>query len=465
MKVFKLVIFTVLLGISFVPITAKAIDDNSFSVGVFENEGDWGLQDQSKLELWEEDEALRPFFVQSCDEKELQKCLKNRTGNIYGYHFFPVCSRSYNAWCISNFSYTEKDQTNSKLIFISYLNDSRIEGDPKLNIIAGTSPSIWKSEEDGNYYLLKIFVTSGMDLRQSKRVLKPYQILTSISSIKNINDVQQKSMDGSHYLLECPQNKSQKCVAIQNISDKRRFNLRFVIPEIDAAWVFGRLDLPLVSKKSIGVNRNEISITAGTLFVPEYKSKITRESILKAMETYNPVQNGIISGLTLSNQLLAAQHADFHTLDFWLENTENRSTGAANYWNFRTISLRDEGGGYWDSCNSISSFSGLLTTNATVYDGFTPEYTNSYLEYQIGAPHYLSDGSVFEGKYYLNLRADLAKCLYGIKNKSARASIRITYSDKLPKIETESLKNSNGWYNLKVDGINFSSPKIKIKLS
>jgi hypothetical protein len=465
MKLFKLLICGALFGFCFIPFNTKAVAEDSFSISVLESIGEYGEPGESKVEYWKTNAALQPVFVQDCDGQELWICLNHKSGELYGKHFLPICSNKIKSWCISNFTIVDINGTDDKLIFNSYLNKSVIEGNSKLNLIPGTSPSIWESKSKKSYYLFKILVTSGLDLSKRSKSFKPIRIIASISEIKKISDVPQKLMQGTHTFLNCPQDAGQRCVAIHNISENTRFNLKFRIPEVDAAWVFGRLDQPIISKKSFDKNLNEISISANALTVPEFKSKITRSSVLKRMETYSPTKDGLISGLQLSAYLLGGDQGDFNTFDFWLENSDEMATGTSNYWSFQTSSLRDEGDGYWSRCNNISSFSGLLTTNATVYNGDTPDYKDSYLNYQIGAPHFLSDGSVFEGKYYLNLRADLAKCLYGIKGKTARATVRITYSDKSPRIETESLKNSSGWYNLKVDGIEFSSPKIRVKLN
>jgi hypothetical protein len=115
-----------------------------------------------------------------------------------------------------------------------------------------------------------------------------------------------------------------------------------------------------------------------------------------------------------------------------------------------------------------SGISGLLTTNATVYDPNPPSWSakDATLTYQVAGPELLSDGSKNRGNYLLAIRADVASCLWKSDLKNAKATVEVTNGDGTAgaQIATTSLSQKNGWLYFSATGFHFSAPKIKVKL-
>jgi hypothetical protein len=115
-----------------------------------------------------------------------------------------------------------------------------------------------------------------------------------------------------------------------------------------------------------------------------------------------------------------------------------------------------------------SGLAGLVTTNATIYDGSIPAFDSAegVLNYQVAAPHYAADGSEFSGTYDLVMSSSVARCIYNFTSAPISASVSITTSDGgVQKVATTVLNERNGWLHLGAYGFGFSSPTLKVKLT
>jgi hypothetical protein len=65
----------------------------------------------------------------------------------------------------------------------------------------------------------------------------------------------------------------------------------------------------------------------------------------------------------------------------------------------------------------------------------------------------------------LNLRSDVARCLYGFGSAPIQAKIEVSSSDGTPTLATTVINESDGWLKMTAGGFTFSTPQIKVKLS
>jgi hypothetical protein len=87
------------------------------------------------------------------------------------------------------------------------------------------------------------------------------------------------------------------------------------------------------------------------------------------------------------------------------------------------------------------------------------------LNYTVGASHLDSKGDLFKGYYQLNLRSDIARCLYGFGSAPIQAKIEVSSSDGTPSVATTVISERDGWLKMTAGGFTFSTPSIKVKLS
>ena len=123
----------------------------------------------------------------------------------------------------------------------------------------------------------------------------------------------------------------------------------------------------------------------------------------------------------------------------------------------------------WTTCyrKNGGQLSGVVSTNATQYIAGPPtfEEASQSLDYKVAAPHYLSNGSVFQGTYNLQVSETLAKCIYGFTDAPISATVSVISSDGAAKVMTTLVSTSGGFVRLSVAGFTFSSPTIRVKLS
>ena len=91
--------------------------------------------------------------------------------------------------------------------------------------------------------------------------------------------------------------------------------------------------------------------------------------------------------------------------------------------------------------------------------------TTETLDYKVAAPHLLSNGSVFQGTYNLEIDESLARCIYGFSDAPISATVSVIGIDGENKVATTLVSSSGGFLRLSASGFTFSTPIIKVKLT
>jgi hypothetical protein len=101
------------------------------------------------------------------------------------------------------------------------------------------------------------------------------------------------------------------------------------------------------------------------------------------------------------------------------------------------------------------------------YSGGAPTFNKSEgsLIYKVGAPHFASNGDIFKGSYDLQLRSDVARCLYNFSSAPLSATIDVTSSDGSAQGATTIVTERDGWLYFSAKGFTFSSPTVKVKMT
>ena len=117
--------------------------------------------------------------------------------------------------------------------------------------------------------------------------------------------------------------------------------------------------------------------------------------------------------------------------------------------------------------NYAGKFLGVVSTNATQYISGPPTYdaATETLDYKVAAPHYLADGSTFQGTYNLEINETLARCIYGFSDAPISATVSVIGVDGENKVATTLVSSSGGFLRLSASGFTFSNPIIKVKLT
>jgi hypothetical protein len=149
-------------------------------------------------------------------------------------------------------------------------------------------------------------------------------------------------------------------------------------------------------------------------------------------------------------------------LEAWMSPLGDTATADRATWSIRTLRTWEKSQA--NSCIADKTkVTGIVLTNATQYLAGAPTYntsTNS-LDYKVAAPHYMSDGNLFKGRYELLIRSDVARCIYKFTDGPITASIEVVDSANKDSAATTRISESDGWFRMQAIGFTHSTPTIR----
>ena len=146
-----------------------------------------------------------------------------------------------------------------------------------------------------------------------------------------------------------------------------------------------------------------------------------------------------------------------------------RLTLEHNVWDFLVIPLEEDGDNWVTKCknsmSSISSFSGVLSTNATVFVQGPPRLQNDgSLDFQVASTHLKQNGDQNFGTYNLSIDQSIAKCIWGTSSLGIGASVSVVSQDGAKQVATTSIGSSDGQLSFSASGFHYSTNKISVSL-
>jgi hypothetical protein len=138
-------------------------------------------------------------------------------------------------------------------------------------------------------------------------------------------------------------------------------------------------------------------------------------------------------------------------------------------WQFSVITLDSDGDKWVSKCDkvrqSLASFSGVISTNATVFVQGPPKLTESgELDFQVAATHRKENGDINLGTYHLSIAEQLAECIWGSSELGVGASISVISEDGATQVAATSIGKSNGQISFSASGFHYSTNKIRVNL-
>jgi len=283
------------------------------------------------------------------------------------------------------------------------------------------------------------------------------------------------SVDGSSNLDDkaCASLDDGACALKQAFPVGYRFKLVVNLGNSPVGWFHGRIKSPDLSITTI-TSGIQLSLTADPVTVPTVGIAAPRLSLPANMQAY--YKDGLrsegwswgeVGPHGLRNQLALPAPSTleaFTQFTLWSSYFNDKASASPTVWNFQTLDL----GTNSSSCfRNDSQLIGVVTTNSMMYSGGPPSFnaTDGVLEYKVGSPHFKSNGDVFQGTYDLQVRSDVARCLYGFSAAPVKASLTVTSESGAANVASTAVTESGGWLRMAAYGFTFSNPTIKVKLS
>ena len=262
----------------------------------------------------------------------------------------------------------------------------------------------------------------------------------------------------------CVWSETGKCGVPQIFPEGVRVHLSLRLSKSIAGWFRGRLTTPEISIESFNDKYNLLKVAGDPVRVSRFSAIATesntteeerREIAAMGGNAVSPIFRGGGRHYPFSHW------GDFKWLEMFRDLANDTASGESIVWNFSTISGISSNRCLADSSRVL----GLVTTNATVYDGNIPTFKDGELQYRVGGMHFRPDGkSLSQGSYDMVMRSDTARCLYGFSQSPIRASISVISADGTEQVSTTSSGERDGWLFLSAKNFSFSTPTVKVKL-
>ncbi len=446
------------------------------------------------MELGAQGQMPKSMFV--CESLESPDCLRPE---LTGYAFnsvFTQCTSVSETDCIESFGIRNEDGSVSFATFQrNWAAGPIYTGDKSKLIPTGYGASSWTlSGSDGvtETFALVVGVNGYFDRRANAQQSKYEAFFSAIQPIKELTGSEYRGAKaevtkrGEGYgpgwntnFVErgCQIAENGKCGYRLAFDLEKTYVLKVRLAQPVQGWLHGRMKDATVLMTTASNNSQVVEISAKPLSIPSVYGWVKWSELPAQVKEIYPVGAGgtarsyddftttdLNSRTLLSKSNVAGDFA-IKEMNLWLPLLNDKAAAMRTFWTAQTI--RGELPLESQNCVSGKGFTGVIGTNAVVYSDGPPKFDKAEqsLNYTVGASHLDSKGDLFKGYYQLNLRSDVARCLYGFGSAPIQAKIEVSSSDGTPSVATTVINERDGWLKMTAGGFTFSTPSIKVKLS
>lgn len=311
---------------------------------------------------------------------------------------------------------------------------------------------------------------------QSQFPASPLQSISYMRGGVGVPNYQRLAFLSNNQVASCVQATRNVCANAWPIPSNIKFGIQLKLRTKISGWLHGRVYTPTANLTIDSDGDQILEVSGYSTKVPILYgwlpvSKFTPE--LKNFYELNPRMSDGGTGTT-TNGIKVMLHdsngytqKNFEEAINWIAALSDKASHAPTEWAIRTMEP-GPGSNALNACfDKKENISGIVSTNATSFIAGPPTFnsTDQTLDYKVAAPHYLPNGEEFKGTYTLNIRSDVARCLYGFTSAPISAKISIVSATGNSSVATTIINEKNGWITLTANGFTFSSPTIKVKLT
>jgi len=416
------------------------------------------------------------------------------------------CKESTQVNCVESLTARKQDGTTERATFVGYVSDDESlywKGDEAKFIPDSKVESIWNfpslTHPGGKDFLLNPILGGSYAPEQLPKWTHFVTMLQPVSRIIDSQMERPRAMGnerldfmspeaiagknpwtggqrGSH-AKNCATSVDGACYRREPFPEGVSFSVAIRTNSQVGGWIHGRMKSPEVSINQSG---NAWVVTVGGLpteipVVSEwFDNENDKKTILSAYASAAPTTWGVGSSGTAQFYTNSTYDSTaINRLNVVRPYIKDKASANPKIWAFGSIDpvrLASDAaalGGKGYCVLKAPGLAGIVMTNATVYDGSIPAYSekDQTLNYLVSAPHYAANGTEFVGTYDLVIRADIARCIYGFNKTPTSATVSIVRGDTVEKVSTTTLTEKDGWLSLAAYGFTFSTPKISVKLN
>ncbi len=503
----KLLTGIVLLGFlfSFSPIASGDAPEENFYPSVKQEAGWMGYNSDNSIEYAQPSSLIgmtnfpKGDFIEKiyiCDSLEATDCKRPEIKVLTFASVFTKCLNDTDTDCIDSFSIKNEDGSVISAKFQrNWVPAPVFKGDKSKSLPTGYGPSSWTlTNDEGKLetYALSVGVNGNLDLSRNPNKSNFESFFAAVQPIKEILGTEYEgpvvnvtkrgvgeSRGWNTKFIEkgCQIAEKGLCGYRMPFDLEKTIVLKVRLSQPVQGWLHGRMKDADIAMKTAADNSQVVEISAKPLSVPSIYGWAKWGELPQKLKDLYPVGAGgttrdfgdftttDLSSRTLLTMSMVSGDAAINEMNLWLPLLNDKAAAMRTFWVAQTI----RGELPFDSQNCVrgKGFTGVIGTNAAVYSDGPPRFDQAEqsLNYTVGASHLDTKGDLFKGYYQLNLRSDVARCLYGFGSAPIQAKIEVSSSDGTPSVATTVITEKDSWLKMTAAGFTFSTPKIKVKLS
>jgi hypothetical protein len=375
--------------------------------------------------------------------------------------------------CVDSLQLTDSSGKSVKAELVKEVDTKKYQGNAKFATPYGGSISTWNVEGVPNSlgtqeYAVKVHI----DLQNfnnrdcgSDPIKCPFKLGNFSASVSPVKIV---PIDNT---LECLWKAGNECGQVGKFPEGVRVGLSIRITNNLTGFLFGRMQDVKMQVTPYSPTINTVQVEASPVNVPSIYAYVEKSSL--------PQNPNIEKYWKQRRSNLAAQ--DLQSLDTidlgpWPQYAMNDFLAFEKFvksgqlvqsiWKFGTGLGQATGSPCF---NDKSKLLGLVTTNASTFLPYPPNFDGTNLNYKVGGAHYLEDGiTLTKGVYDLALRGDFARCLYGFSKAPIKAAVSISYGQEgAQNVATELVTEDKAkeWIYISAKNFTFSAPTLKVRFT
>jgi hypothetical protein len=437
-----------------------------------------------------------PKEMYLCASLETKECTSSEIDAFDFNAIFTKCQSVADTDCIESFGIKNEDNSIDLATFErNWVPGPVYKGDRSKFLPVGYGPSTWTLTSKSGItetYALSVGVNGYINLRNGSGKANYESFLAAIQPIKEVSGAEYmagvaqvtKRAEGygpgwnTNFIERgCQIAENGKCGYRLPFDLEKTYVLKVRLGQPVQGWLHGRMKDANVIMTTAADNSQVVEISAKPLSIPSVYGWVKWGELPTAVKELYPVGSGgtgrgfddfltpdLASRTLLTKSEVSGDYA-IKEMNLWLPLLNDKAAAMRTFWVAQTI--RGELPLESQNCVAGKGFTGVIGTNAVVYSDGPPKFDKAEqsLNYTVGASHLDSKGELFKGYYQLNLRSDVARCLYGFGSAPIQAKIEVSSSDGTPSVATTVINEKDGWLKMTAGGFTFSTPSIKVKFS
>jgi hypothetical protein len=437
-----------------------------------------------------------PTKMYLCDSLETKECKGSEIDFVAFNSIFTKCLSDSDTDCIESFGVKNEEGSITSATFQrNWVPGPVYKGDKSKLLPTGYGPNTWTLTDSKGLtetYALSIGIRGNLDLRNGTNKSNFESFVAAIQPIKEVVGSEYdtpvtniaKRADGyghgwntSFIEKGCQIAEKGICGYRLPFDLEKNFVLKVRLSQPVQGWLHGRMKDANVVMTTAADNSQVVEISAKPLSIPSVYGWVKWADLPQQLKDLYPAgsggtistTDGFVTADVASRTLLTMSEVSgdsaIKEMNLWLPLLNDKAAAMRTFWVAETI--RGELPFESQNCVRGKGFTGVIGTNAVVYSDGPPKFDKEEqsLNYTVGASHLDSKGDLFKGYYQLNLRSDVARCLYGFGSAPIQAKIEVSSSDGTPSVATTVINEKDGWLKMTASGFTFSTPSIKVRFS